>query len=64
MALLLNYEGPVHTCVNTPGCMSVLYAYVTHGHHWVLGPLPRKEDNAGPGSKLRAIWAGNSGTVV
>ena len=54
----------MHTCVNTPGCMSELHAYVTLGHPWVLRALPRKEDNAGPGSKLRAIWAGNSGTVV
>ena len=54
----------MHAHVDTPVCMSELHPYVALGHPWVLGALTREEDNAVPGSKLRAVWAGNLGTVV
>lgn len=57
-------EGPVHTHVDTPVCMSELHPYVALGHPWVLGALTREGHNAVPGSKLRTVWAGDLGTVV
>ena len=62
MALLWTMRGLcAHVWTPQAVCLSCMHTPLLA----TLGfALPRKEDNAGPGSKLRAIWAEYSGTVV